>query len=42
MFLLYTITDQDIAFLLPDPCRATIWNGNSRNADVIEDSITNY
>ena len=31
--ILYTVTDQDIAFLVPDSCRAMIRNGNSIRAD---------
>jgi hypothetical protein len=38
---LYTITDQNIAFLVPGSCRATIRNGNSISADVVENTIEN-
>jgi hypothetical protein len=37
--LLYTATDQDITFLVPDSCRATIRNGNSISGDVSENII---
>ena len=37
--MLYTATDQDIAFVVPDTCRATIRNGNSIGADFSENII---
>jgi hypothetical protein len=39
--LLYTVTDQDIAFLVPDSCWAMVRNGNSISADFTEDTIKN-
>jgi hypothetical protein len=30
--LLYTVTDKDIVFLVPDSCRMTVRNGNSISA----------
>ena len=33
-----SVTDQDIVFLVPDPCWATVRIGNSRNAEVTEDT----
>jgi hypothetical protein len=41
-FLLYTVTDQKIAFLVPDLCRAMMRNGNSVYTDMVEDTIENY
>jgi len=35
-------TDQNKAFLVPDSCRATVRNDNSRSADVIRDTIEKY
>jgi len=40
--LLYTVTEQDIVFLVPDSCRAMVRNGNSITADFTEDTIENY
>jgi hypothetical protein len=37
--LLYTAADQDITFMVPDSCRATIRNGNSIRGDVLENII---
>ena len=37
--LLYTVTDQDIAFLVPGSCRATIGNGNSIRVAFAESTI---
>ena len=37
--LLYTVTDQDIAFLVPDSYRATVKNPNSISVDVSENII---
>ena len=36
--LLCTVIDQDVVFLVPDPCWATVRIGNSRNAEVTEDT----
>ena len=36
--LLYTVTDQHIAFLVPASCRATERNGNNRIADDVFES----
>ena len=41
-FFLYAVTDQDIAFLVPDSNWENVRNGNSINADFIEDTINNY
>ena len=35
------VTDQNIAFLVPDSCWATERNGNSISADVIDDAFEN-
>jgi hypothetical protein len=32
------VNDQDIVFLVPDPCGATVRIGNSRSAEVTEDT----
>ena len=37
--MLYTATDQDIAFRVPDSCKATIRNGNSIGTDFAENII---
>ena len=37
--MLYTVSDQDIVFIVPDPCWAMVRNSNSINADVTEDAI---
>jgi len=37
--LLYTVTDQNRAFLVSDSCGATVRNGNSISADFSEDMI---
>jgi hypothetical protein len=37
----YTVTDQNIAFLVPDSCWATERNGNSISADVTDDVFEN-
>lgn len=37
-FLLCSVTDQNISFLVPDSSRATVTNGNS----IREDTIKNY
>ena len=34
-----TFTDQNIAFLVPGSCRATVRNGNCIRADLTEDTI---
>ena len=39
IFLGYTVTDQDIAFLVPDSCWATVRNSNSIIVDFTEDTI---
>jgi hypothetical protein len=39
--LLHMVTDQNIAFLIPDWCRATVKKSNGINADFIEDTIKN-
>ena len=39
MCLLYTVTDQDIAILVPDSCLSTVRNGNSISADFTENTI---
>jgi len=36
--LLCKVTDQNIAFLIPDSCRATVRKGNSISVDVVEDT----
>jgi hypothetical protein len=28
-------------FLIPDPCRSMVWNGNNVSADVTEDTLEN-
>jgi hypothetical protein len=38
-FLLYTVTDQNIAFLVPDSCWATERNGNSNS--ISDDAFEN-
>ena len=40
-FLLYTITDQNIVFLVSDSCWVTVRNGNSISMDIREDTIKN-
>jgi hypothetical protein len=40
-FLLYTVTDLNIAFLVPDSCWATERNSNSMHADVTDDVFEN-
>ena len=35
-----TVTDQDIVLLVPHPCLATVGNGNSIKAELIEETIT--
>jgi len=40
--LLYTVTDQDIAFHVPDSCWTTVRNGNSLGADFREDIIKTW
>jgi hypothetical protein len=39
--LLYTVTDKDIVFLVPDSCRATVRNSNSIREAFTEDTIKN-
>ena len=41
-FLLYTVTDQYVALLVPDSCWATVRNGNSISAEVTEVIMANY
>ena len=36
------VTDQNIAFLVPDSCLATERNGNSISTDVTDDAFENY
>jgi len=40
-FLLYIVTDQNIAFLAPNSCWATERNGNSISANVTGDAFEN-
>ena len=41
-FLLYTVTDQYVALLVPDSCWATVRNGNSISAEITEVTMANY
>ena len=41
IFVIYMVTDQNIAFLVPDSCRATERNSNSISADVTDDAFEN-
>jgi hypothetical protein len=40
-FLLYAVTDQNIAFLVPDSCWAIERNGSSISANVTDDAFEN-